>query len=195
MVHCRTAQKLFTSWGFIPLRHLLILRILWFQDRLYIFRKEIDAPTWQWESNCIEQPSVWADLNEFRFILDIHNEVRVISGEEKRAGSYLFLFSSLPAHCRLRKRGPVLPLSEASMSLPCLSTVWTPCPLEPCRESCSWLHLCFSLKTKTTSVPALLTSASLVSQPYKYQSGKDRGWNVWMASPPHWPLVGANSER
>ena len=195
MVHCRTTQKLVQKLGLYSFKAPFNSKILWFQDRLYRFRKEIDAPTWQWESNCVEQPSVWADLNEFRFILDIHNEVRVISGEEKRAGSYLFLFSSLPAHCRLRKLGPVLPLGEASMSLPCLSAVWTPCPPQPCRESCFWLQLCFSLKTKTTSVPALPTLASLVSQPYKYQSGKDRGWDGWMASPIQWPSVWANSER
>lgn len=102
---------------------------------MYIFRKEIDAPAWLWESNCIEQSGVWADLNEFRFILDIPNEVRVISGEEKRAKSLLsfHVYSiSCLAHCRFRNRGVVLCLWEASMNLPsfqlCLSSLSSQSP-------------------------------------------------------------------
>lgn len=72
-----------------------------------------------WESNCIEQSSVWADLNEFRFILDIHNEVRVILGEKDRlAPIFSCVFYFLPSPLQITKTGVVPRLWEPSMSLP-----------------------------------------------------------------------------
>lgn len=172
-----TEVMLAQCWGFIPLRHLLILRFCNFNRRMYIFKKESDAPARLWESNCIEQSSVWADLNEFRFILDIHNEVRVISWEETRADSPLsFLCASTfsPGALQIQKTGGVLHLCKASRGLPpsqlCLGSLSFQAPqglMFPVEQT---LQHSLSLKTKTASAPALLTSAPLISKPHKHQS-------------------------
>lgn len=102
---------------------------------MYIFKKEIDAPAWLWDTNCIEQSSVWADSNEFRFILDMRNEVRVISGEEKRAGcllSFHVYSDSCLARCRFGKLWPCHLSWEADRDLPpcqlCLGTLSSQSP-------------------------------------------------------------------
>lgn len=126
MAHCRKTQKLGLSFFKAPLNS----KILWYQDRMYVFRKESDAPAWLWESSYFEQSSVLANLNEFRVILDIHNELRVILGEEKRAGSllsFLVLCISCPAHCRLRElwRCPP-PLRSKQEPAPFSALPWLP---------------------------------------------------------------------
>lgn len=143
---------------------------------MYIFRKEIYAPAWQWESSCIEQPRVWADLNEFRFILDIQNEVRVISGKEKRAGSLLsFPVCSLScqAHCRLRKLWCCPPSRrgkrEPALAQLCLGSESSLTLQGP--PVSDWVNLATSLffKNKSNQCSCLLTFASPTSKPCKHQ--------------------------